>query len=77
MPHPSFLPSPQHTDRSFYGSNQSVSREDSQIFLYPYDYLGLEVVAEASQLCRQAKLTKCEGLLCGEPLYFPVRHLIK
>lgn len=67
----------QHTDRTFHNFDGSVSTEDSQVFIYPYDYLGLEPISEVSPIFREAKLLECEGLFCREPVYIPVRHLIK
>lgn len=67
----------QHTDRTFHSANGSVTREDSRLFFYPFDYLGMAPIAEVSPLAREAVLTECEGLYCEEPVYIPVRHLLK
>ncbi len=69
--------STQHTDREFYALDGSITSEDSNIVLYPYDYLGIKPIAEAAPEFREAKFVDCEGLYCQEATYIPVRHIIK
>ncbi len=67
----------QHTDRTFYALDGSVSSQDSRVFIYPFDYLGVEPIAKVSPLFKEAMFSECEGLYCSEPSYIPVRDLIK
>jgi len=51
--------------------------EDSRVFLYPFDYLGLTNIAEEVPLYRTAEKLTCEGLYCGQPAFIPVLHLVE
>ena len=55
----------------------TVTQEDSKVFIYPFDYLGIAPIAEVTPLFQSAHMERCEGLYCREPVYVPVGHLIK
>ena len=67
----------QHTDRTFHDVNGVVTHTDSRVFLNTFDYLELKPIADASPVFRDAVVTECDGLYCAEPMYIPVRHIIK
>ncbi|KAL5486377.1 hypothetical protein EMCRGX_G018844 [Ephydatia muelleri] len=75
-PHPKrlFL---QHTDHTLHHLNTSVSHKQSDVFVIAFDYLELDILAEAAPLYRQAREVECQGAYCGLPYYFPVLHFFK
>eukprot|EP00731_Ephydatia_muelleri_P019134 Em0011g1174a len=51
----------------------SATRQ-SDVFVIAFDYLELDILAEAAPLYRQAREVECQGAYCGLPYYFPVLH---
>ncbi len=66
----------QHTDRVFYNRDGTVRQADSQVFINTFDFLQLKPIADAVPRLREAQVTRCEGVYCGEPFYVPVKHLV-
>ena len=72
-----FLSLSKHTDHTLHHLNTSVSHKQSDVFVIAFDYLELDILAEAAPLYRQAREVECQGAYCGLPYYFPVLHFFK
>ena len=67
----------QHVDRTFHDITGKVTKNDSGIWLIPFDDYALRPLEGLVPMLEKAEVAKCEGPYCGWPYYFAMLCIMR
>eukprot|EP00111_Clytia_hemisphaerica_P010210 TCONS_00029844-protein len=65
-----------HMQRTFYGPDSQLLKEDSGIWVQPLDYIGIQPIINIP-FYKDMRSHKCDGAYCGLPYYYAMRKIIQ
>jgi len=66
----------QHVQRTFYGPDGRVLKEESSLWVQPMDYIGIQPLKKIP-FYKDIKLFNCDGSYCGLPYFYAMRKIIR